>query len=85
MDAANGLGVLLVEAQRPADAVPLFEQALAVAPDFAEARLNLGIALQSAGKTALAATQYRQILAATGHPREKDAATKLLAAMGASR
>jgi choline-sulfatase len=85
VDAANGLGVLLVEAQRPADAVPLFEQALAVAPDFAEARLNLGIALQSAGKTGLAAAQYRQILAASGHPREKDAATKLLAAMEASR
>ena len=28
VDAANGLGVLLVEAQRPADAVLLFEQAL---------------------------------------------------------
>ncbi len=84
-DAANGLGVLLVEAQRPADAVPVFEQALAVAPDFAEARLNLGIALQSAGKSDLAAVQYRQILAASGHPREKDAATKLLAAMGISR
>jgi choline-sulfatase len=85
VDAANGLGVLMVEAQRPADAVPIFEQALAVAPDFAEARLNLGIALQSAGKSDLAAAQYRQILAASGHPREKDAATKLLAAMGELR
>ena len=28
-DAANGLGVLLVEANRPADAVPLFERAVA--------------------------------------------------------
>jgi tetratricopeptide (TPR) repeat protein len=86
VDAANGLGVLLVEAQHPADAVPLFEQALAVAPDFAEARLNLGIALQNAGKSDLAAAQYRQILATSGsHPREKDAATKLLAAMGRLR
>jgi tetratricopeptide (TPR) repeat protein len=85
VDAANGLGVLLVEAQRPADAVPIFEQALAVAPDFTEARLNLGIALQSAGKTDLAAAQYRQILATSGHPREKDAASKLLASIGALR
>src|SRR6185369_11457280 len=44
-DAANGLGVLLVEAQRPADAAPWFERAIAAAPDLVEARLNLGIAL----------------------------------------
>ena len=32
-DAANGLGVLLVEAKRPADAAPWFERAIAAAPD----------------------------------------------------
>ncbi|PYQ95657.1 MAG: hypothetical protein DMF97_16665, partial [Acidobacteria bacterium] len=80
-DAANGLGVLLVEAQRPAEAVAWFERALAAAPDFAEARLNLGIALQESGQASRAAEQYRQVLAARGAPREKEAATKLLAAM----
>ncbi len=80
-DAANGLGVLLVEAQRPAEAVAWFERALDAAPDFAEARLNLGIALQASGQASRAAEQYRRVLAARGAPREKEAATKLLAAM----
>ncbi len=85
-DAANGLGVLLVEAHRPADAVAWFERALAAAPDLVEARLNLGIALQQSGKTARAAETYRAVLAARGgHERERLAAAKLLAAMGAAR
>ena len=85
-DAANGLGVLLVEAHRPAEAAPWFERALAAAPDLVEARLNLGIALQSAGDGVRAAEAYRLVLSARGnHPREKDAARKLLAALGAAR
>jgi hypothetical protein len=78
--------VLLVEASRPADAAPWFERAIAAAPDLVEARLNLGIALQSSGNSARAADEYRRVLAARGnHAREKDAAAKLLAAMGAGR
>jgi len=85
-DAANGLGVLLVEANRAAEATPWFERAVAAAPDLVEARLNLGIALQSAGNAGRAADEYRRVLSARGsHPREKDAAGKLLAAMGATR
>jgi choline-sulfatase len=85
-DAANGLGVLLVEANRAGDAIPWFERAVAAAPDFVEARLNLGIALQTAGRPDRAADEYRRVLAASGnHPREKDAARKLLVAIGASR
>ena len=85
-DAANGLGVMLVERGRPADAVPWFERAIAAAPDLVEARLNLGIALQQSGQTARASETYRQVLAAPGdHPRERDAAAKLLAALGAAR
>lgn len=85
-DAANGIGVLLVEAHRPADATSWFERALTAAPDFVEARLNLGIALQTAGDTNRAADAYRLVLAARGnHPREKDAAAKLLAGLGATR
>jgi choline-sulfatase len=86
VDAANGIGVLMVEAHRPADATSWFERALTAAPDFVEARLNLGIALQNAGNTVRAAEAYRLVLAARGnHPREKDAAAKLLAALGAAR
>ncbi len=85
-DAANGLGVLLVEANRPVEAAPWFERAISAAPDLVEARLNLGIALQQSGQTARAADEYRRILAARGsHPREKDAAAKLLAGLGGSR
>jgi arylsulfatase A-like enzyme/thioredoxin-like negative regulator of GroEL len=85
-DAANGLGVLLVEANRSADATPWFERAIAAAPDLVEARLYLGIALQQSGQTARAVDAYRLVLAARGtHPREKDAARKLLAAIGTAR
>ena len=84
-DAANGLGVLLVEQHRPAEAVPWFERALTAAPDFVEARLNLGIARQQSGDPARAAQEYRLVLATRGPSREKDAAAKLLAALGAAR
>ncbi len=85
-DAANGLGVLLVEAQRSAEAVPWFERAIAAAPAFVEARLNLGIALQESGQVARAADAYRAVLGAPGrHDREKQAAAKLLASLGAAR
>jgi tetratricopeptide (TPR) repeat protein len=85
-DAANGLGVLLVEANRPAEAAPWFERAIAAAPDLVEARLNLGIALQQSGQTERAADTYRQVLAAPArYERERAAASKLLAALGAAR
>src|SRR5437870_2612415 len=38
-------GVALVEQHRHGEAVPLFDQVLAAAPDWTEARINLGIAL----------------------------------------
>ena len=85
-DAANGLGVLLVEAQRPGEAVSWFERAIASAPDLVEAQLNLGIALQQSGERARAADAYRKVLAqAPRDARERDAAAKLLAALGEHR
>jgi choline-sulfatase len=81
-DAANGLGVLLVDAQKPAEAVAWFERATAAAPDFVEARLNLGIALQQSGQPARAADVYRSVLAAPSkYKREREAATKLLGSL----
>ncbi len=84
VDALNGLGVLLVEARHAAEAAPWFERAVAASPGFVEARLNLGIALQQSGQLPRAAEAYRAVLAAPGdHRREKAAAAKLLASLGA--
>ena len=83
VDALNGLGVLLVETTRAAEATQWFERAIAAAPGFVEARLNLGIALQQAGDAKRAAEAYRAVLRApAGHTREKRAAATLLAALG---
>ena len=85
-DAANGLGVLLVEAHRPAEAVPWLERAVAAAPDFVEARLNLGIALQQSGQLDRAASVYRDVAHAPARfARERQAAAALLASLGAAR
>ena len=63
-----------------------FERAIAAAPDFVEARLNLGIALQESGQSARAADAYRQVLAAPAkYKRERDAAAKLLASLEGAR
>ncbi|HZR22754.1 MAG TPA: sulfatase-like hydrolase/transferase, partial [Vicinamibacterales bacterium] len=79
VDAANGLGVVLVEAHRAAEAVPLFERAVAASPDFVEAKLNLGIALEQSGQRDRARATYRDVLKAPARfVRERDAATKLL-------
>ena len=70
---------------RPAEAAPWFERALAAAPDLVEARLNLGIALQQNGDAKRAVDAFRQVLAAPGAAREKQAAAKLLASLKGGR
>jgi tetratricopeptide (TPR) repeat protein len=80
-DAANGLGVVLVQQQRAAEALPWLEQA-ARDPAFTEAQLNLGIALQQAGQRERAVAQYRKVAALTAPSRERDAARALLDQMG---
>jgi arylsulfatase A-like enzyme/Flp pilus assembly protein TadD len=78
-DAANGLGVVLVQQGRAADAIAWLERAAADAT-FLEATLNLGIAYQETGQTARARDQYRKVLSArTVGVREKAAARDLLA------
>jgi arylsulfatase A-like enzyme/tetratricopeptide (TPR) repeat protein len=79
-DALNGLAVLLVQRGAAADAIPLLTLALDAAPDFHEARLNLGIAYQESGDRGKAAETYRRLLA-TAPPtasRERKAAQELL-------
>jgi Tfp pilus assembly protein PilF len=79
IDALNGLGAVLVQRGRPAEAVPWFERALAIDASFVAGRLNLGIALQESGETARAAEQYREVLRAPSRfARERQAAAALL-------
>ena len=46
------LGTLLRLEHRPEEAIAEFEAALRLAPDFADARNNLGIAFEAAGRPA---------------------------------
>jgi arylsulfatase A-like enzyme/Flp pilus assembly protein TadD len=84
VDALNGLGVTLVQQKRAREAVPLLTRALERAPDFHQARLNLGIAYQESGDAATAAAVYREILAAapSSAARERRAAAELLRQLG---
>ena len=78
-DALNGLGVVLVQQGRPADAVQWLELA-ARDPGFIEAHLNFGIALQQSGDRASAVAQLRKVASASGpYSREREAARALLA------
>ena len=86
-DALNGLAVLLVQRGAPADAIPLLTRALARAPDFHEARLNLGIAYQESGDREKAAATFRDLLAKAPRPfqRERQAAENLLRQLAEKR
>jgi choline-sulfatase len=82
-DPLNGLGVLLVAAQRPAEGLPWLDRALALAPGRHEVRLNRGIALELMGDPAGAAEAYRDFLTHTegnpGYSGQRSAAQELLA------
>jgi Flp pilus assembly protein TadD len=81
-DAANGMGVILVQQQRAGEAVPFLERAAASDSSLIEAQLNLGIALQESGQPARAAEQYRKVMAlAPAGSKEKRAASELLTAL----
>ena len=79
-DALNGLGAVLVQSRRSAEAIPMFEHALLRDPQLHEARLNLGIAYQQTGQREKAAAAYRDVLAKapSSLTRERQAATELL-------
>jgi Flp pilus assembly protein TadD len=69
-----------VQNGKAADGIPWLERAVKGAPDFFEARLNLGIAYQESGQRERAADVYRQILAVAPprFVRERRAAADLL-------
>jgi tetratricopeptide (TPR) repeat protein len=54
----TNLGVELIAAHRPADAVPLLEKAVAAAPGYAPAYFGLGVALSQIGEKARARDQF---------------------------
>ena len=56
------LGVALAQAGRFEDAIPHYEQALRVRPDFADIHNNLGVALRRIGRVDAAIGQYQQAL-----------------------
>ena len=64
-DPWNGLGALEVERGRPREAVVCFARAIALAPENHEARLNLGIALETSGDLTSAVSAYRDFLRAS--------------------
>ena len=81
-NALNGLGALLVETGKPREAIPLLERAAASDASLWEARLNLGIAHQTAGNLDAAAVAYRAVLGAPPRfGRERQAAKELLASL----
>jgi tetratricopeptide (TPR) repeat protein len=85
-NALNGLGVLLIESDRPLDAIPYLRKAAQTDPGLWEARLNLGIAYQTAGQLDAAAAAYRAVLAAPARfARQRRAATELLASLPRNR
>jgi tetratricopeptide (TPR) repeat protein len=58
--ARNNLGVQLMTAARPAEAIVQYREALQLRPQYFEAENNLGQALDSVGDTAQAAVHYRR-------------------------
>jgi tetratricopeptide (TPR) repeat protein len=57
---ANGMGECLVKAERFAEAVSAFDQALAIWPEFPLAHQNRGFALETLGEHKLAEESYRR-------------------------
>jgi arylsulfatase A-like enzyme/Flp pilus assembly protein TadD len=71
-DPLNGLGALEVERDRPAQALPYFDAALALAPGSREIQLNRGIALEMMGNIDAAAAAYRAVLQGAHGDRDAD-------------
>src|SRR5436305_11985269 len=57
---ANGIGECLVKAERFAESVNAFDQALTISPEFPLAHQNRGFALETLGEHKLAEESYRR-------------------------
>ena len=66
----------------PRDAIPKFDAALRIAPNYYEAELNRGIALKMAGDEAAAGEQLKRLLATlppgAAYDQQRNAARSLL-------
>ncbi|MGO9244614.1 MAG: tetratricopeptide repeat protein, partial [Verrucomicrobiia bacterium] len=60
--AHNNLGTVFWQEGKVREAIPLYEQALRIKPDYAEAHYNLGLALSQLGRVQEASEQYEQAL-----------------------
>lgn len=56
------LGITLLCQERYAEAIPAFQQAIRLKPDFGEAHFNLGLALGRAGRASEAIEPFRQAI-----------------------
>jgi Flp pilus assembly protein TadD len=83
-DAANGLGALLVETDRAAEGLALFDAVLRERPESPEARLNRAIALELLGRNGEAVAAYLEILNSGSGPGDvrRAAKTRLLVLRG---
>ena len=61
-EAPYNLAYLLVEDGRRDAAIPLFERAIGLRPDFAEAHFNLAMALSELGQRVRARTHWKRYL-----------------------
>jgi tetratricopeptide (TPR) repeat protein len=78
--AHNNLGYYLANQGRIAEAIPHFEEALRIRPDFPQAHSNLGAALAQQGRMAEAVEHYRAAL--KSDPNNADAHNNLGVALG---
>lgn len=84
-DPLNGLGTLLVQQNDGRAAIPYFDAALRIAPDFYEAELNRAIALQVSGDRVAARaaleTLLRRLPPGTAYEAQRRAARSLISAL----
>jgi tetratricopeptide (TPR) repeat protein len=71
------LGVLKLLMNRPHDAVAHFNKALAITPDFINARFNLGVALYRMGKIADAIEHFEKTVELNPKNMEAQKALKI--------
>jgi lipoprotein NlpI len=88
-EAWNGLGTLEVARDRSAAAIPHFQRALELAPQYHEARLNLGIAFETMGNRPAALAAYRDFIREAGQDpgfaAQRAVARQLIARLSGAR
>jgi len=68
--ARNNLGIALIQAGRPKEAITQFEQAVKLRPTLSQGYLNLALALDKVGRRADAINRLQQLLALRSDDRD---------------